>query len=47
MWSDQKTYFLKSNDVNKKLWHFELGLIWLKIVVPRAIIVFQLKDKVP
>ncbi len=37
MRSDQITYFLKSKDIDKKLW-----LIWLKIVVPRAKIGFGL-----
>ncbi len=45
--SDQKPYFLKNEDIDKKLSYFEFWYIWLKIVVPGATIVLRLLYKVP
>jgi hypothetical protein len=40
--SDQKTHFLKNKNIYIKLLHLEFWLFWVKIVVPRVKIVFQL-----
>jgi hypothetical protein len=40
--SDQKTHFLKNKDIHKKLLYLDFLLFWVKIVVPKVNIVFQL-----
>ena len=44
---DQKTYFLRNEAIDKKLFVFLIWLLWLKIGVPRAKIGFGFKTKYP